>query len=318
MKKVKITTNFTNVPIKRQLPNLSSEWQNCKFYINEEITKCDFWFVYRDLEAIENVYCAPDNTYFITGEPTSVKIFKKEFLNQFGNIITSQRNIEHSNVIYSQEGLPWLIGRKDNFILNYDNFNQNKIVDKKKLISVITSNKNITEGHRKRYEFVMRLKERFGENIDVFGRGINDIEDKIDAIANYKYHIVIENSVYDDYWTEKLSDTLLVDTYPIYYGCKNIEKYFPLGSYTKIDIDDFEGSCETIKRVIDNNTYENSIDKIEEAKQLILNKYNLFAMICDIVNSKSVYNNHTKKIILKPELFYKKDVKSLIKRVFFS
>jgi len=98
---------------------------------------------------------------------------------------------------------------------------------KSKLMSVITSSKDFTEGHQKRLNFVRRLKDYFGEDIDVFGRGIREVDDKWDAISPYKYHIALENSVYPHYWTEKLGDVYLSGAYPIYYGCLNLEDYFP-------------------------------------------------------------------------------------------
>jgi len=80
------------------------------------------------------------------------------------------------------------------------------------------------------------VKDYFGERIDIFGRGINEIEDKWDALDRYKYHIALENSVVEDYWTEKLSDAYLAGCYPIYYGCPNIEKYFDISSLARINI----------------------------------------------------------------------------------
>lgn len=320
MIRIKVTTNFANEPFKRQTPNMSGIWGNCEFYINKDIEECDYWFVYRDLNKQEKVKCSLDKTYFITGEPESIKIFDKDFLNQFANIITSQKNIIHEKKILSQEGLPWLIGRKNRLdernrsFMIYDDFKNKREYKKDKIISVITSNKYNTDGHKKRYDFVMKLKEAFGDNIDVFGRGINEIEDKWDAIASYKYHIVIENSIYDDYWTEKLADTFLAGAYPFYYGCSNISKYFDDSCYTKIDINKFDESLKIIEKIIKDETYEKSIESIREAKDLILDKYNFFAMVNQIVSIEKKEENDVQDITLKPELYFKKDIKSIIKR----
>ena len=130
------------------------------------------------------------------------------------------------------------------------------------------------------------LQDHFGSSIDVFGRGIRDIEDKWDAIAEYKYHIAIENSSYDDYWTEKLSDCYLAGAYPFYYGCPNLYEYFPLGSFTKIDIDEPEKAISTIESVINSNTYEASTQALSSAKNLVLDKHNLFAMLSEFISTK--------------------------------
>jgi hypothetical protein len=122
--------------------------------------------------------------------------------------------------------------------------------------------------------------------MDVFGWGIRDIGDKWEAIAEYKYHIVIENCVYPDYWTEKLSDTYLGGDYPIYSGCPNLSRYFNPDAFTAIDISNVEESIEKIENCIKNDLYENSRLAIQEAKNKVLNQYNLFAIIHNLIHSK--------------------------------
>ena len=68
----------------------------------------------------------------------------------------------------------------------------------------------------------MALKKHFGDQIDLFGRGLNDFEDKWDVLANYKYTVAIENDFCDDWVTEKYFDCILSNTLPFYYGCPNL------------------------------------------------------------------------------------------------
>ena len=137
-----------------------------------------------------------ENIIFIPGEcyNTSPK-FSQQFLNQFGAIITVQKELKHKNIIYSHNANPWFVNK------NYDDLLIDKNSEKNKLISVITSNKTFTQGHKKRLEFVTALKDYFGDKLDVYGRGINDFNDKWDVLANYKYTIAIENDNVDySYW----------------------------------------------------------------------------------------------------------------------
>lgn len=97
-----------------------------------------------------------------------------------------------------------------------------KIYNKTKFCSIIVSNKRQTTGHRLRHDAIIEL----GSNIDVYGRGYTPIEDKIIGLKDYKYHIVIENIIQDDYFTEKIMDCLSTGTIPLYWGTKNINKYF--------------------------------------------------------------------------------------------
>jgi hypothetical protein len=280
----------------RQTPERKGIWGNCQFFINEDIEECDFWFVYEDLPKNETVRCPRGNTVLITGEPESVKKYNEEFLAQFGIIITSNRSLKHHNIIYSQQGLPWFVGGKfqketkswkEKFEKDYDELSSIKSVNKTKLMSIVFSDKNFTKGHIQRKKFVEKLKNHFGNDLDVFGVGFNEVEDKWDAVAPYKYHLAFENCSVDDYWTEKLSDAFLGFSYPLYYGCKNIDKYFDKDAMAIIDINDFKGSVEKIEKVMSENYYEKHYDKIIEARDLLLNKYNVFALISELLSEKS-------------------------------
>jgi len=98
-----------------------------------------------------------------------------------------------------------------------------KIYEKTKMISMISSNKNMCEGHRKRLEWV----ERFQGQVDFFGRGFStEIGLKEEGLCDYMFSIAIENASYETYFTEKLLDCFATGTIPVYYGAPNIGDYF--------------------------------------------------------------------------------------------
>jgi len=142
------------------------------------------------------------------------------------------------------------------------------------------------KAHRKRFEFAKLLKAHFGDKMDLFGRGLNEIEDKWDALEPYQYHVAIENSAVNDYWTEKLADAFLAGCHPIYYGCPNIDRYFDPSSLTPIDIDQPEKATAVIEACIAQNQYEASKDLIWEARTMVLDRYNLFALIADYIETR--------------------------------
>ena len=98
---------------------------------------------------------------------------------------------------------------------------------KTKVMSVVTSDKVAIKGHRKRLEFVQKLEKRFGDEIDMFITNKTDLEDKWDAIAPYKYHVTIENTVCQIFGRKNLRMLISVLSYPVYHGCPNLEDYFP-------------------------------------------------------------------------------------------
>lgn len=311
VKTIKLTTPFPEWPLVRQTPGDKGIWGDCKFFVNEEIDECDWWVVYEGLTKPEKTKCPPENTILITGEPPSVGKYGKRFLSQYGTIVTCSRNLEHPNVIYSQQSLPWHIGKHyrnekiTHFSHNYDELMRNEYVKKDKLMSVIVSNKTLTKGHRDRIHFLEKLSNNIVGEIDIFGKGIRDIEDKWDGIARYKYHLVLENCRLSDYWTEKLSDAFIGGSYPLYYGCPNIYDYFSKDSLALIDIKNIRKSVATINAVIKKNQYEKAIININESRDLVLNKYSLFPMLCNLCSG--LIARHKKvELTLQPSQFFSK------------
>lgn len=97
-----------------------------------------------------------------------------------------------------------------------------KIYDKSKMISMIASNKKMCEGHHLRLQWVERL---WGQ-VDMYGRGFNEIALKEEGLCDYMFSIAIENGQYGTYFTEKLLDCFATGTIPVYLGAPDIGNYF--------------------------------------------------------------------------------------------
>jgi len=309
MIRFKLSTSFPEWPLARQTPGSTGVWGSCQFLINQDVAECDYWVVYEGLMKPESAWCPPENTVLVTGEPPAMKNYEGSFLRQFAKVITCHRNMRHPHVIHTQQGLPWMVGARymrrerrwsDIFTKDYDELKGLTKVDKDRLMSVICSTRGSTEGHRKRLDLVRRLSSNLKYPIDVFIPEEMELEDKWDAIARYRYHICLENSSVQDYWTEKLSDAFLGLSYPIYYGCPNLGDYFPTQSFSRIDIADFESSVRIVERVVEDNCYERSLEWLNIAKALVLEKYNLFAMLAGLCTDPSSYGVR-EYVTLKPE-----------------
>ena len=87
---------------------------------------------------------------------------------------------------------------------------------KTKHVSIIASSKAVLIGHKLRHEVIDLFREK--HNIHVMGKGYVPIDNKADGLKDYMFSIVIENSVESFYVTEKLIDTFLTGTVPIYWG----------------------------------------------------------------------------------------------------
>ena len=108
---------------------------------------------------------------------------------------------------------------------------QPQVHQKKKLLSMISSNKGMTDGQKLRLKFISENKGKF----DLFGRGFNEINLKDEGIIDYMFSVAIENTKYDDYFTEKILDCFASGTIPIYYGTDNISNYFNDNGIIKLD-----------------------------------------------------------------------------------
>jgi len=151
-----------------------------------------------------------------------------------------------------------------------------KIYDKNKLVSFITSNKTITNGHRFRVSCVNVLRSN-NVNIDIKGVGYDEIIGKIEALQDYKFSVAIENGISDNYFTEKILDCFLTGTVPVYKGCSNIGDFFNINGIITFET---ENDLVDIVNSLTDDTYLSRIeyikDNFERAKQYVYNNDCLF------------------------------------------
>lgn len=257
-------------------------WKDYRFVIDPNLTECDYWVVFTDYRlGLEKCECNKKNIIFMPGEGRSTSThYSTPFLNQFGKIVTVQRQLTGTNVTYSQNALPWFIER------TFDELITPSLPKKIREISIISSNKTATAGHRRRLAFAKRLKAELGNRIDFFGRGIIDFKDKTDVTEPYKYHIAIENEFCKDLVTEKFFDPILTYTLPIYFGCPNLENYIEPEAFVRIDINDFSKSLSIILKLLgDQTAYERHLKSIVAARRKYLSELQFFPAIVQILES---------------------------------
>jgi len=284
MARILLTTSAPSDPVLRQLPRRSAGWCTHDFVVALDDGPFDSWVVYDNLDSIKTANVQRRDTLLITGEPPSVRRYRARFTSQFGSVRTSHSSIQHACIERSHEAQIWHYGmhacRSHPQVLDYDMLAAFTPPPKPKLLSVISSNKSVTPDHRQRLVFVERLRQAFGDCIDVFGRGIRELEDKADAIWDYRYHIVLENDHSDCYMSEKLPDAFLGWSYPFYSGSKFADKIFPSSSFSRIDMYRPEESIASIQRHIQADSYTSNLDRIGNARAKVLDETNLFAVIC--------------------------------------
>lgn len=113
------------------------------------------------------------------------------------------------NGLYTPYGTYW--------VNNNINYNKNK------LISIIASFKNETLGHKIRHHIINTIS-----GFDIYGKHPNYkyVTSKNEALDSYYFSIIVENSIQDSYWTEKLLDCFVTKTIPIYWGTEDVRNFF--------------------------------------------------------------------------------------------
>lgn len=256
-------------------------WGDCQFHLNPpQGGRYDFWIVFGNALGTEQGFVAPENTLFIAGEPPAKKTYPLAFYRQFAHVVDTHNGSKHSGLIISALGLCWLVGldfSEMRFKFGYDHLKQLPRLPKENKIGVVCSATAKTAGQRARLRFLQSLKQRLGERIVHYGKGFEPIDDKLDAIAPYRFHLVLENSQSPHYWTEKLTDAYLGWAYPFYLGCPDLGSYFDRSAFAPVSLSDPAGAAAIMAAALERPESAEEIAAVEKARIQVLDTYNPFA-----------------------------------------
>ena len=154
-----------------------------------------------------------------------------------------------------------------------------RIYPKTKLCSYVVSDKAYTPEQKIRVDLLRtfyNFKNHF-PNLGLYGRGHNpfpedhdnDYDGKYKILKDYAFSVTMENWVQDNYFSEKIMDCFMVGTVPIYFGARDISKYFNTDG------------------IIIANTKEEILD---EVSKLSFDRYN--GMLPAIKENFELANNH--------------------------
>lgn len=293
MKTVRIIRNWAWPDLLQQTPGGAGVWDGVQ-YTEAENAPCDYYLVLNNLAADQALSVSPDRVFRVVQEPPT-EFFKPWHEHAPYASKTFMCDPERTGDAYIQSHpmVPWHINR------DYDFLSSAAMPRKTGDISWITSTKTILAGHKKRMAFLDNISGKI-PGLDLLGTevhhivnpavrrqnadkqkelGFTIVEDKWAGLAPYRYSLAIENFCGPDYWTEKIADCFLAWTLPIYYGCTNLEAYFPAESFIRIDIDKPGEAREIIRQAINGDAWQKRLPAITKARELVLNKYQLFPSI---------------------------------------
>lgn len=142
-----------------------------------------------------------------------------DFHNKFDLVLTHNREL--CSLVDNCKWYPWgtsLLDSKDDF----------KIYEKSKLVTYNYSYKSWWSGHRFRIKIGDQLKQNNSfKFVDITGP-IQEKQylSKLETLKDYFFAVQIENQKVDDFFTDKIIDSFLTGTIPIYHGTNNICNYF--------------------------------------------------------------------------------------------
>ena len=139
-----------------------------------------------------------------------------------------------------------------------------------KFCAAVISNSFITDGFR--LNFINELnKYKIVDMGGSYNNNVGIIHDKIEFLSAYKFSIAMENTEGEGYLSEKIIDSFLSGTIPIYYGDYMIDEHINPEVYILVRGEkDIKNKIEYIKE-IDNN--DELYKKILRKKVIINNEY---------------------------------------------
>ena len=119
-----------------------------------------------------------------------------------------------------------------------------------------------------RAEFRMNFIDKLNKykKVDIGGKCINNVngtvKNKIEFLSDYKFSIAMENSKGDGYLTEKIAQSYIAGTIPIYYGDYILDEYLNPKTYILIRGEkDIDNKIDYIKKIDNNDTLYEAIMK---------------------------------------------------------
>lgn len=277
---VRIQKDWDFPNIKQQTPSFSCVWDDVHFTF-DPVRDCDLLIALNPPNKDIKVRCPEGNKWLFTGEsPIEQYRWHTDSFQHFDKVFTFWDSSVAGNIVHEQTSLPWHIGKSYDELIALGC--KESIAAKQDRVSWVTSNAAHKQGHKLRMGFKDYLLEQ-GFGFDLFGRGFNPINDKFDGIFPYRYSLAIENYSCNDYWTEKIADCFLSWTIPIYWGAKNILSYFPEKSMILINPNDHKRSLQIIRDAMESDYFYSNLGALAEARDLVLNKYQLFPHVCQLI-----------------------------------
>ena len=305
--------------LKKNTPKCRGIWKSL-IGINN-INNCDYIIVLDDLHS-DLINMGEQKFVSLVGDIDKIIYFQRE-----NTKILDTKSWFHTNILpnlkhnYSFEDDYFYTFTTAHFLnKTYDELKNMDYPSKLHNISCVISNKNSDVYYQQRVNFITNYSEKYPNSIDIYGKGWknelgtnykgelgnyhqntnNTNTSKVDGLLKYRYSICLENYPDEKITSEKITDCILCWCLPIYSGTNVTHKYFPNDAFELINIKN-EDTYEYVNNLCKNDITQKNINALKEARNLILDKYNIWEQIHQIIHNSvkyKIYYNH--KNILQP------------------
>ena len=258
-------------------PESSLEYQHTR-----DPVSADIHVIYglREKLSIPN---APENVIFVASEPPEIRRYNLTVLESYRFVLGPSfpylKGLLNFHPISAVA--PWWVGSFAGGTQHYEHvsdvagFSRAELsegfspgVDK---VAAIVSNKAHTPLQQQRLRLVDYLLGHLAD-FEAYGLEYLPVQDKSDVLAKYRYHLAVENSIHRGYWTEKLSDPVLLDNFLFYAGDPSLREKFVMSSIREIDPWDLEGTYSAIAKSLEAGVWATTREAMRFNRSLLLDR----------------------------------------------
>jgi hypothetical protein len=258
------------------IPNQDFIWKDIQLTMDDDP---DYWLV------LGSIYDYGKNKYFDESKAILFHVEPYALRKRFANYNVNNFG---SNFLKTYNILPLWWGTS----LTYNQILEHPFTKTKELSAVLAASTG-TEGHIKRLNFLRNYlskldMEHYGDERGQTGFFSNDplykknykgyVGDKGIGLRDYKYHYNCENTIEQDYLTEKIFEPIICETLCFYSGSPNVTSYLNEDSFIRLDLNDPEQAFWIVQNSIQSNEWERRRDILRYEKKKILNELNMLEL----------------------------------------
>ena len=238
------------------------------------------------------------NTFFVASEPPEIREYNLKILRRYRRVLapTFPYLSGLPNFVKVSAIAPWWVGTHAGGGEHYDERAVDVSLTRDQLaspsspvrdvLSVIVSSKARTPLQQQRLRFVDYLEKKI-THIDVWGEGRRFAIDKADVLGASRYHLAIENSQHPGYWTEKLSDPILMSNLVFYQGDPDVGTTFDTTAIQQIDCWDLDGSYRRISDIMAADAWTSSFESRESNRRALLEHHSFHRVLDRVIGDES-------------------------------